>query len=222
MTDDIDDIDLESDGEQTALDLTDDRVGLDVNWSDGVKWGGDDYTKIPIPDEAVRPKWEWETAERRAYLLGLLREYGHPNAVPQKQKAIGEEFGVSQQTISNDFDVLRKYIRYNAGDKAISTTELVAQKAVAGAIENEEYYDALRAQLEYNEWLFDLGRLERQPRKQQIEKTSVSVETSELSDEEEEHLAMLDEKLREGQSIEVFDRDAGTLDVEATEVPDDE
>lgn len=211
--------DIETDGEKTPLDIADDHTGLDLNWSNGADWPHGDYARTPMPDESERPKKEWSVDERRAYLLTLVREHGHPDNIPMRQKDIGEAFGKTQQQISHDMDMIRKYLRFYAGDKAISTTELVAQKAVTEGLEEansaKDYYDIMRTQLEYNEWLFELGRLERQPRKQKVESVSISADASDLTEEEEAHLEVLDEQLR-GKS-----RD-DAIDVEAHPVEDED
>lgn len=205
---------IEPDGEKTALELTEDRTGIDINWTDGAEWDGAEYAAVAVPDPAVRPKDEWGPEERRAYLLADIRQYGHPRNLPKTQAEYGKEFGITQQAIWADMNELRDYIRFHAGDKAISTTELVAERAVAGAIEDEDWYNALRAQLEYNEWLFNLGRLERTPRKQQVESVSVTADADDLTDEEREHFEALNQKLRKAQM-------GDEIVVESTDVEDD-
>lgn len=172
-------------------------AGIDRHWNTDEEWDGHDYSSVPIPDETTRARWEWSTEERRAYILTLLREHGHAKNVPKTQQQLGEEFGVSQQAIHQDYKELRRYIRFHAGSQAISDTEVVAQQAVAKELENGNYYKALRAQLEYNEWLFELGRLSREPTKQQIESVSVKADAADLTDEEESHFETLSEMLNE-------------------------
>lgn len=171
-----------------------DIAGIDVNWNSGEEWNGPDYAGYPIPDEGKRPKFEWDMRERRAYLLDLLNKRGHPDRLP-KQADLAEDFNVSQQQISKDLQQIRDYIRYHAGDTAITQTEMVARKAVREELEEGNWSKALDNQLKYNDWLFDLGRLEKAPERKEIQEFSLEAKASDLTDEEHEHLKSLSQKL---------------------------
>ena len=204
---------------QTASELVPEHklAGIDQHWNTSDEWDGHDYSSVPIPTEDQRPKWEWSPKERRAYILTLLRKYGHAGNVPRKQTELAEDFGVTQTTIWRDYNELRRFIRFHAGDRAVSDTEMVAQKAVREELSDGNHYKALRAQLEYNEWLFELGRLDRAPERRQTENINVTANLAELDPEEESHLADLADKLERGQK-----QGDDVVDVEATEVRDDE
>lgn len=207
----------DSDEQETAPETADETPvdGVDQNWNSGNDWPGDEYNQIPIPSDRPMPKWD--TAERRAWLLGKLKKYGTWRNVPMHQVDVADDFRVTQQTISNDLKELRKYIRFHAGDRAISMTEMVAQRSVAELMEEEDYFKALQAQLDYNEFLFELGRLERAPDKKEVQSVNVEAKASDLSDEERQHFDSLAEKLQQGQ-----DAQADVIDVESTEVDDDD
>lgn len=213
-------IDPESNNDRTADDLVPENkiAGVQRNWNTDSEWDGHDYAGTPIPREDTRPKPEWKTEERRAWLLSKLREYGTWDNVPMSQADAGEMFGISQNSIYNDIKELRRYIRFHAGDKVISMSEMVAQKAVNELIdeESDEYdpYKAWRVQQEYGEWMFELGRLDRAPDKKQVHNINQDVSEDELSDDEQEHFKNFSEKLQQ------VDQDP--IDVESTEMDDDE
>lgn len=197
----------------TELDTPDDTPDdIQSNWNSGSEWNSHDYATVPIPND--RPKKHWEPDERRAYLLDKLQEYGTWRNVPMHQNEVAEDFDVSQQAISQDLKELRKYIRFHAGDRAVSMTELVAQRAVAELQEDEDWFKALQAQLDYNEWLFELGRLDRAPDKKQVHNINEKISDDSLSAEEQEHFADLSEKLQQAQDA--------PIDVDFEEVEADE
>lgn len=206
-TDEIDDLE------------TDDMMptGIDDNWNSGPdsEWPGHDYSQIPIPSD--RPMPNWETEERRAWLLRKLKQYGTWRNVPMHQVDVADDFQVSQQSISQDLKELRKYIRFHAGDRAISMTEMVAQRAVSELQEDEEWFKALQAQLDYNEFLFELGRLERAPDKKQVQNVNLEANAADLTDEEADVFENFAEKLQQGQGS-----GSDVIDVESREVADDD
>lgn len=202
---------IEIAGGQTAAEAVPDHriAGIDDNWSNAdAEWEGDDYAATHIPDEQKRPKWEWGTDERRAYLYAQLREAGHPDNIEQTYEEYGDEFGISKVSIWRDFNKIREYIRFHAGSKAVSNTETLVDKAVRMELDNGNGYKALQAQLDYNEWLFELGRLDREPDRKQIESVSVSADAGGLDDSEREHFEELADRLANG---------GGEIHVEATE-----
>lgn len=125
-----------------------------------------EYENIPIPDD--KPREEYTYVERRAELYRLIEKNGHPRNIEVTQAELGKKYGVSQRTISNDFEKLREYRRSRVGERAISSTEFIAEKAVRDAIERGDTDKALKLQLEYNRWLFDLGALEESPDKLEV------------------------------------------------------
>lgn len=143
-----------------------------------------DYERVPIPEGKESERYT--AAERRAELYQLIRESGHPAALSVSQRELGNRYDVAQQTISRDIEELRLYRSQLVGEEAIAHTEFVAERAVRGELEEGNYARALHAQLEYNEFLFDIGQLDREPE---------SVEFS--GDPGEAYLAMLRETAAE-------------------------
>jgi len=56
-----------------------------------------DYATLDYPN---KPRTEWHYTHRRAELLQLVREAGHPDDLNQTELA--ERYGVSQQQMSKD------------------------------------------------------------------------------------------------------------------------
>lgn len=197
--------------------------GIDENWSTDASWNGHHYNEIPVPDENDRAKHQWATEERRAYLLSLVREYGHPDNVPYTQTELGEQFGVAQQAIHRDYKELRQYIRFHTGNRAISTTQMVAEKAVKELQRDGDHMKALNAQLKYDDWLFDLGRLQREPDRKQVESVNISADADDLDDDERAKIDQLAEMMGTGgDGAASAERDDDVIDVDATTVDDAE
>lgn len=190
------------------------------NWD-----GPHDYASVAIPDERETPKWKWQTEERRAYLLKKLREHGHPHRIPKSYREIGEEFDVTHPTIVQDFKILREYIEATSGEDARAHTKLVSQKAVQELMEDGNWYKALKAQLEFNEWLFEVGDLDREPDKKQVQQQimSASAESvTELDEDEREQFAQMAQMMNERGTGDSSTDDEDVIDVESQEVEDDE
>lgn len=119
------------------------------------------YEEIEIPGDKNPRNYSY--AERRAEIYHELKEAGHPSILNQSELA--ERYGVSQPTISKDMKKIREYRREHAGKQTISITEFVAEKAVRELINEGDYYNALKAQLDYNDWLFEAGINDRAPKR---------------------------------------------------------
>lgn len=124
------------------------------------------YESIPIPED--KPREEYTYTERRAELYRLVEKKGHPRNIEVSQRELGERYGVSQRTISNDFEKIREYRRKHVGGGAVANTEFVAERAVRDALERGDSDEALELQLKYNRWLFDLGALDESPAKVEV------------------------------------------------------
>jgi hypothetical protein len=164
-----------SDGEG---DVGDDQEEDRETWSQRDLDSKYDYERVPIPDD--RSPDRYTAAERRAELYGMIREAGHPAALTVSQQELGGRYGVVQQTISHDIELLRQYRAELVGQSVIATTEFVAERAVRGEIESGNFAQALYAQLRYADFLFDIGELDREPDRVAFE-----------SDDGEAYMAML-------------------------------
>lgn len=109
---------------------------------------GPDYSAVAVPSQ---PGNEYSYVERRAELLQLIRQAGHPSRLNQTELA--DRYEVSQQQISKDFDRLGEYLEENLGSRRYITTEAVIDRSIQGMLENEEYRQAARTVLDWNEWI---------------------------------------------------------------------
>lgn len=117
--------------------------------------GGPDYEAVAVPSQ---PGGEYSYVERRAELLQLIRQAGHPSRLNQTELA--DRYEVSQQQISKDFDRLGEYLEENLGSRRYITTEAVIHRSISGMLENEEYRQAARTVLDWNEWIDERQELE--------------------------------------------------------------
>lgn len=129
-----------------------------------------DYRTIEVPED--EPPKEYTYAERRAEILKLIERAGHPRAINQSQLA--DRYGCTQGNISNDVSVLREYIAENIDERTVdSITETVFQKAIQELVSNDEYMDAVKAVEKWNDWMFDRGKVDKEP--EQIDHSGLDV-----------------------------------------------
>lgn len=118
--------------------------------------GSLDYSQIEIPTE--KPRDEWTYAERRAEILKLILEAGHPGLLSRKQLA--EMYGVSATQITQDINQITDGIRDWMGKDADLVTQAVYHKAVKGHLQSDDLKDhAKAAELirAWNEHLYKSG-----------------------------------------------------------------
>ena len=116
-----------------------------------------DYSSVEIPD--IEPS-EYHYTQRRARLLQLVEEAGHPDALNQTELA--ERFGVSQQQISKDLDRLSTYARdrLESRDRRAFTVDSVLQRCIREMLDEGEWRQAAKTALEYEEWAAGFSDLE--------------------------------------------------------------
>lgn len=107
-----------------------------------------DYSAVDLPDT---PRTEWHYSHRRAELLQLVREAGHPDELNQTELA--ERYGVSQQQISKDLDRLGEHVRATVDlDRRALVVDSVIQRAIRGLLDEGKYRQAAKTALEWDEW----------------------------------------------------------------------
>lgn len=109
--------------------------------------------------------YQFSYVDRRAYLFRKVKEKTDPRNLDSTQTQLGDMFGVTQKTISNDLQAVRDFIGERVGDLALERTELLAHKTVEELREEGEFRDAWRTHKEYMEWLADAGIVETEPDK---------------------------------------------------------
>jgi len=121
-----------------------------------------DYSSINI--DTSKPRNEYHYTERRAEILQAIKKKGHPSAL--NQQALAREYGVSEAQISKDMGVLREYIVDNIDTTRVDAiTQQVYETAITELLERDEYSDAVKAVEKWNDWLFDRGKVEKEPDK---------------------------------------------------------
>jgi hypothetical protein len=108
-----------------------------------------DYESIEVPDD--EDPEEYHYTARRAEILRLLREAGHPRAVNQARLA--RRYDCTRQNIGNDIDVLAEYVDRTLGSRRILTTKIVYDWSIQTLIEREEPRKAAQTAKELNEWI---------------------------------------------------------------------
>ena len=110
---------------------------------------GPDYLSVDLP---TKPPEEYNYRERRARLLQLITEHGHPDAINQTKMA--DRFGVSQQQISKDIQRLGEYVHGRVLDRnqRALIVQSVTNRALRGLLDEGEYRKAAKTAMEYDEW----------------------------------------------------------------------
>jgi hypothetical protein len=116
-----------------------------------------DYSAVELPS---KDRTEYTYVERRAELLQLVEEAGHPRELNQTQLA--DRYGVSQQQISKDFDRLATHVRARFDDRERRgfMVDSVVNRAIRGLLEEGEYRKAAKTAMEYDEWITEFHDLE--------------------------------------------------------------
>lgn len=111
------------------------------------------YANVEIPTDK-EPK-DYHYTQRRAEILKLILEAGHPDLVSRKM--LCERYGLSHSQISQDFSVLREYVAETIGNDAKLVTESVYRKSIKELLRNKQHDKAVRVIESWNNWLFDIG-----------------------------------------------------------------
>ena len=111
-----------------------------------------DYRNVDIPTD--KDSEEYTYAERRAEILTLIEQSGHPGLLSRSQLA--NRYGCSHSTISNDINnVLADYVDEILGSRRLLTTHAVIEKSVQELIAEGEYRKAAQTILDFNKWVDD-------------------------------------------------------------------
>lgn len=110
---------------------------------------GSDYAAVEIP--TTKPHEEFSVEERRAAILDIITDVGHPSRLNQTELA--ERFGVSQPMIHKDLDALSEYVADTLGDRHDLEIESVFRRSIQGLLDDGEWRKAARTAKEYSEWM---------------------------------------------------------------------
>lgn len=115
-----------------------------------------DYESVDVPDE--KEPSEYTYAERRAEILELVNEAGHPRRINQSHLA--DRYNCSPPNISKDMNTLAEYAETTLGDRRELTTQATVERAIEGLLDEEEWRQAAKTALEYDEWIRETKELE--------------------------------------------------------------
>lgn len=110
-----------------------------------------DYSAIEVPEDEDPSEYSWQA--RRAEILQLLEQAGHPRLLNQSRLA--ERYGCTRQNIHNDFNKLADHVEENLGRRRELITEHVFHRAIEGLLEDGEYRAAAQTVKDWNEWMDD-------------------------------------------------------------------
>lgn len=141
-----------------------------------------DYHQIYTPED--KPKSEWSTNERRAWLLTQI-EKTNPSDI--KQVEVADEFGVSNVTIHKDINILKEWITKNMDYEAEYEVMRIFNKAM-DQLEDDDPEAAVEVAMQKIEFLQSVGEMHEEPDKKEIDqdvKASGEVDITFSSPEDE-------------------------------------
>jgi protein involved in polysaccharide export with SLBB domain len=117
------------------------------------------YRAVTVPEDV--PPAEYSYVQRRAEILQLIEEAGHPDALTQRRLA--DRYDVSPAQICKDFKRLRSFLADSIGQRRRTISETVYRKAIREYTDRGEYSEAIDALESWNEWLREEGVRDVQP-----------------------------------------------------------
>jgi hypothetical protein len=132
------------------------------------------YKDVEIPDGKAPPEYTYN--ERRAELLDVIIEVGHPDIPSRKQFA--ERYDVHSSTVTRDIQALQDDIREDLSSDAEFITSVVYRKAIKAKAEDNEWMAAKELLESWNDWLFETGQQERAPDRMEMD-LDASIEATE-------------------------------------------
>ncbi|AFH22310.1 hypothetical protein OSG_eHP22_00140 [environmental Halophage eHP-22] len=123
------------------------------------------YHEVTLPDD--KPRDEYSYTERRAAILKVIEQRGHPWGLNKSQLA--RQFGVSDVQIHKDLDRIKEYYSNRIGADAKSATEIAYKRILQEQLDNDELDKARRTLDSWNSWLQDTGHQEKEPDKHDVQ-----------------------------------------------------
>lgn len=135
-----------------------DRQSLDQTEDGSVMFGDNspDYSGVEIP--STKPSTDFSVEERRAELLQIITELGHPSRVNQTELA--DRYGVSQPMIHKDLNALADHVQDRLGDRHELEIESVFRRSIKGLLDEGEWRKAAQTAKDYSDWMTDRSDLE--------------------------------------------------------------
>lgn len=127
------------------------------------------YDRMAPP--AGTPREEYTYVQRRAALLDRIERVGHPRALNQTYRELGDEFDASRSGIHRDMQALSAFVAANLDRDHVSIMDAVFRSAVLDLVEQGEKARAATVGREWFEWLADMGAIERVPDRLDLDAT---------------------------------------------------
>jgi hypothetical protein len=123
-----------------------------------------DYSQVTVPEDEPPEEYHW--TERRAEILQLIEQKGHPWGFNKSQ--LSRRYGVSDQQIHDDFDRLKDWYGDRIGEDAAVSSDLAYRRIVQKHMDNGDLEKARRALDSWNGWLQDTGEQQKEPDKHEV------------------------------------------------------
>lgn len=130
------------------------------------------YHEVTLPDD--KPRDEYSYTERRAAILKVMEQRGHPWGLNKSQLA--RQFGVSDVQIHKDLDRIKEYYSNRIGTDAKSATEIAYKRILQEQLDNDELDKARRTLDSWNSWLQDTGHQEKEPDKHDVQGEGIVID----------------------------------------------
>ena len=132
------------------------------------------YFDVVVPDD--KNPSEYHYTQRRAEILQMVLANGTPRGISQTQ--LSNRYDVSQPQISKDFDAIADCVAERIGNTAKLQTQAAFNRIFGDLIDatDEDGNPDYRAKkwawdmvMDFNEWLGDIGKQERAPKRSEID-----------------------------------------------------
>jgi len=131
-----------------------------------------DYLSIPIPEDK-KPE-EYTYLERRAEILHIILKYGSPYYYTQQ--TLAKRYGVNQSLICHDMKAIKEYIEANVGKDIRAVTDALYRAAIQKAIKDGDFKTAITFVEKWNNWLWNIGAVEKEPQKIEINQSNAVID----------------------------------------------
>ena len=108
-----------------------------------------DYESIDPPEDASPEEYHYTA--RRAEILQLIREAGHPRAI--NQTSLAARYDTTQSNISNDFDVLADFVDRTLGKRRVLTSDAVYDKSIRELQNDGEWFKSAKVAKIRDDWI---------------------------------------------------------------------
>jgi DNA-binding transcriptional ArsR family regulator len=110
-----------------------------------------DYESVEVPEDTSPQDFHYTA--RRAEILELIRQAGHPQAI--NQSSLASRYGTSQSNISHDLDVLATFVDRTLGERRVLTSEAIYYKSIRELQDSNEWFKAAKVAKMRDDWLDD-------------------------------------------------------------------